>query len=379
MPDWSLLIDIGIALLVALVAVIIVVAIISLIVRLVARRWPGVYSTFGPSRRRFRVLLLIIAVWIALAISVPQEYWLDVYTRIFVILSIAAGAWFVSAVVRLFFDRIMLRYDVTEPDNRVARRMQTQITILRRLAAVFIIILAVSAILLTFPGAQAAGASLLASAGLVSVVAGLAAQSSLANLFAGMQLAFSDALRIDDVVIVEGEYGRVEEITLTYVVVSTWDLRRIVLPSTYFTTTPFQNWTRSSSDLIGSVFLDVDWTVSPEALREELERIVTDSPLWDGRVVGAQVTEATGGFVQIRCLVSASSAPTLWDLRCLVREKLVQWVHDQQPEILPRSRVTSRNQTVEQAVARGVRLDDSAQDDAATAVAAADGADGGDS
>ena len=374
--DWALLTDIGIALLIAVVAVVGVVGVVALSVRLLARRWLGVYATFGPARRRFRVLLLIIAVWIALAVSVPDEYWLELYTRVLVILSIAAGAWFVSALVRLFFDRVAGRYDVSEPDNRVARRMQTQITILRRLAAVFIVILAVAAILLTFPGAQAAGASLLASAGLVSVVAGLAAQSSLANLFAGMQLAFSDALRIDDVVIADGEYGRVEEITLTYVVVNTWDLRRLVLPSTYFTTTPFQNWTRESSDLLGTVYLDVDWTVSPAALREELDRILAETDMWDGRASGVVVTNATGGFVQVRALVSASSAPTLWDLRCLVREKLVQWVHDQQPEILPRSRVTSRNQSIERAesqraIADGVEHAD--EDDAASALAAGDG------
>ncbi|MER3390537.1 MAG: mechanosensitive ion channel family protein [Microcella sp.] len=385
MPDWTLdidwpvLADVGISLLIALVAVVLVVAVISLIVRLVARRWAGVYATFGPSRRRFRVLLLIIAVWIALAISLPAELWLGVYTRIFVIVTIAAGAWFISAIVRLFFDRLMLRYDaseVTGPDNRVARRMQTQITILRRLAAALIVILAVAAILLTFPGAQAAGASLLASAGLVSVVAGLAAQSSLANLFAGMQLAFSDALRIDDVVIAEGEYGRVEEITLTYVVINTWDLRRLVLPSTYFTTTPFQNWTRESSDLLGTVYLDVDWTVSPAAVRDELDRILADTDMWDGRVSGVVVTDATGGFVQIRAVMSASSAPTLWDLRCLVREKLVQWVHDQQPEILPRSRVTSRNQSIERAESRRALADGvehADEDDAASALAAGDG------
>ena len=246
----------------------------------------------------------------------------------------------------------------------------------RRLAAALIVILAVAAILLTFPGAQAAGASLLASAGLVSVVAGLAAQSSLANLFAGMQLAFSDALRIDDVVIADGEYGRVEEITLTYVVVNTWDQRRLVLPSTYFTTTPFQNWTRESSELLGTVYLDVDWTVSPAAVRQELDRILAETDMWDGRSSGVIVTDATGGFVQIRALVSAADAGTLWDLRCLVREKLVQWVHDQRPEILPRSRVTSRNQSIERAESRRALADGvehADEDDAASALAAGDG------
>jgi small-conductance mechanosensitive channel len=336
LTGWTLL---GVAVAIALVAVIIIVGVISLTTRVIARRWPGVYRTFGPARRRLRVLLFAVATWIAVSLTLPEPQWREPVNQVFTIVVIGASAWLLSAIVRLMFDRVQRRYDITADDNRVARRIQTQLTIVRRLATVVIGVLALAAMLLTFPGAQAAGASLLASAGLVSVVAGLAAQSSLANVFAGMQLAFSDAIRIDDVVTVEGEFGRIEEITLTYVVVSIWDERRLVLPSTYFTTTPFENWTRRSSQLMGTVELDVDWRVDLDEMRLELTRIVEASELWDGRTASIVTTDATGGVVRVRPLVSASNSSDLWDLRCHVREKLVTWVRRSQPEALPIQRV----------------------------------------
>ncbi len=336
LTGWTLL---GVAVATALVAVIIIVGIIALVTRVIARRWPGVYRTFGPARRRLRVLLFVIATWIAVSLTLPEPDWRDTINQVFTIITIASGAWLVSAVVTLLFERVQRRYDVTTDDNRVARRIQTQLTIVSRLAAVAIAVLALAAMLLTFPGAQAAGASLLASAGLVSVIAGLAAQSTLANVFAGMQLAFSDAIRIDDVVIVEGEFGRIEEITLTYVVVGIWDQRRMVLPSTFFTTTPFENWTRESAELMGTIELDVDWRVDLDEMRRELTRVVEESPLWDGRTASIATTDARGGMVRVRLLVSARDASELWDLRCHVREKLVTWVRRSQPEALPIHRV----------------------------------------
>ncbi len=336
LTGWTLL---AVAVAIALAAAIIIVGMLALVTRVIARRWPGVYRTFGPARRRLRILLFVIATWIAISLTLPEPAWRDTTNQVFTIIVIGAGAWLLSAIVRLMFDRVQHRYDVTADDNRVARRIHTQLTIVRRLATVVIAVLAFAAMLLTFPGAQAAGASLLASAGLVSVVAGLAAQSSLANVFAGMQLAFSDAIRIDDVVTVEGEFGRIEEITLTYVVVSIWDQRRLVLPSTYFTTTPFENWTRESAELMGTIELDVDWRVDLDAMRLELARIVEDSPLWDGRTANIVATDATGGTVRVRPLVSARDASALWDLRCHVREKLVTWVRRSQPEALPIQRV----------------------------------------
>lgn len=337
MFEWQTVWHLGVAVLIAWAIVLVLVAIASLAARIVARSRPGVHAALAPTRRRLRVLLGIAATWIAVAVTAPDERWLPVVSHVFLIVTMAAGGWLLSALLNLAIDRTLVRYPIDVPDNRVARRIRTQVLIIRRLGHVAIAIVGLGAILMTFPGAQAAGASILASAGLVSVVAGLAAQSTLANVFAGVQLAFSDAIRVDDVVIAEGEWGRIEEITLTYVVVSIWDQRRLVLPSTYFTTTPFQNWTRRGSELLGAVELDLDWTVTPSALRTELDRVLAETELWDGRTANLQVTDAVGGLVRVRVLVSAHDAGQLWDLRCLVREELVEWLA--QHGALPKQRV----------------------------------------
>jgi hypothetical protein len=201
------------------------------------------------------------------------------------------------------------------------------------------VIIGIGAILLTFPGVEAAGASVLASAGLISVIAGLAAQSTLGNVFAGMQLAFSGSIRVDDVVVVEQQWGRIEEITLTYVVVHLWDDRRFVLPSTYFTSTPFENWTRTNSELLGAVELDLDWRVRPGEMRAELDRILDRTELWDRRVKVLQVTDAVQGSVRVRVLATSHDAPSLFDLRCYIREELVDWIQRTHPDALPVQRV----------------------------------------
>ena len=209
---------------------------------------------------------------------------------------------------------------------------------LRRVTVVAIVVLAAGVMLMTFPPVRALGASLLASAGIISVVAAVAAQSTLGNLIAGLQLAFSDAVRVDDVVVVENEWGRIEELTLTYVAVQIWDDRRLILPTSYFTTKPFQNWTRTGSAVLGTAELDADWSVPVEDMRAEMRRVCEGSELWDGRVCVLQVTEAIGGMIRLRALVSAHDAGTLWDLRCLVRERLVTWVWENRPGALPRLR-----------------------------------------
>jgi small-conductance mechanosensitive channel len=336
---WRSWLGLAAASLIAIVAVVIAVGVIMLIVRAVARHRPGIYAALAPIRRRFRLLLALAALWIAVDATLPMRDWLGTIDHAFLIAIIAVSAWLLMGVITLAINRALVRYPIDVPDNRVARRVRTQMLIVRRLAMVVIGVIAAGSILLTFPGAQAAGASLLASAGLVSVVAGLAAQTALANVFAGMQLAFSDAIRVDDVVIADGEWGRIEEITLTYVVVSIWDQRRLVLPSTYFTTTPFQNWTRKGSELLGAVELDLDWRVSPSAMRDQLTSVVEATQLWDGRVANVQVTDATGGHIRVRLLVSAADAGSLWDLRCLVREEMVEWMQKKSPAALPRNRV----------------------------------------
>jgi small-conductance mechanosensitive channel len=258
--------------------------------------------------------------------------------HLLVILFIAGFAWLVAALLLVLEDAALARWRTDVPDNLKRRRFKTQLVILRRLTVAVIVVLTLGVVLMTFPGIRALGASLLASAGLVSVVAALAAQSTLGNVFAGLQLAFSDAVRVDDVVVVEGEWGRIEELTLTYVAVQIWDDRRLLLPTSYFTSKPFQNWTRTGSAVLGTAELDVDWSTDIEPLRAELRAVCEGSQLWDGRVCVLQVTDAVGGMVRVRALVSAADAGTLFDLRCLVRERLVAYVWQHARGSVPRVR-----------------------------------------
>ncbi|MBH0097994.1 mechanosensitive ion channel family protein [Salinibacterium sp. NSLL150] len=339
MFEWVSWLGLAVAVVIALVAVVIAVGVISLIVRGIARLRPGVYATLAPTRRRLRVLMALLAVWAAISITLPVESMRDVIDGVLLVLVIATSGWVLIAVINLLLNRTLTRYPTDVPDNRAARRIRTQIQLIRRILGAVIIIVTIGAILLTLPGAEALGASVLASAGLVSVVAGIAAQSALANVFAGMQLAFSDAIRVDDVVIADGEWGRIEEITLTYIVVSIWDQRRLVLPSTYFTTTPFQNWTRNATELLGEINFDLDWRVNIDQMRVHLKKIVAESDLWDGRTANIQVVDATGGFVRVRVLISAADSGAQWDLRTHVREEMVGWLQQKDSAALPRTRV----------------------------------------
>lgn len=342
-PLGLVAVEVLIAVVVALVVTVVVGAVFGAVAR--RRGWPA--QAVGGLRRPFRVLLILISAWIAVDVALPKSMRRGVPSdsldidRMFSIATIAAGAWFVASVVSFLVELGLSRYRTDVADNRVARRVRTQVLVIRRVAIAAIVVVAAAAILLTFPSAQAAGASLLASAGLLSVIAGIAAQSTLGNVIAGVQLAFSGAIRVDDVVIADGEWGRIEEITLTYVVVHIWDDRRMVLPSTYFTTTPFENWTRTGSELMQAVEFDLDWLVDPAAMRDEMHRILDRTTLWDGRVSVLQVTDAVGGFVHVRILVTAIDAPTLFDLRCFVREEMVRWLHEHSPQSLPRTRFLS--------------------------------------
>lgn len=325
----------------ALLAALVVIGVTHLAARLLARRW----RTGGPlvqhARRPFRLFVVLLAVLGTVESTRPSVVAVAWWDRVEIVVrmaTIGAGAWLLASVLLFLEDLGLARYRTDVRDNLHARRLKTQVLIIRRLTVAGVVVVAVGMALLTLPGVRAVGASVLASAGVISVVAALAAQSTLANLFAGLQVAFSDAIRLDDVVIVEDQWGWIEEITLSYVVVRLWDDRRMVLPSTYFTTTPFQNWTRHSSELLGAVELDVDWRVDVDAMRAELDRVLGDTDLWDGRAKVLQVTEAVGGLVRVRALVTAVDAGTLWDLRCLVRERLVAWVRSQDRDGLPRQR-----------------------------------------
>ncbi|MDM7831833.1 mechanosensitive ion channel domain-containing protein [Cellulomonas edaphi] len=326
------------SILVAAVIAIALSALIGALVSRIGRRSPVAADLTRRSRTPLRCVLVIVAVWIALRLSTDDSHWQDTVEHVLLIALIVAVTWLIGSLAFVLEDAALMRYRTDVADNRHARRVRTQVQVLRRVTVAILVVCAAAGIALTFPSARAFGASLLASAGLLSIVAGLAAQSSLANVFAGMQLAFTDAIRVDDVVVVDGQWGRIEELTLTYVVVHAWDDRRLILPSTYFTTTPFENWTRRAAELLGTVELDVDWQVPVPAMRDELSRLLEATDLWDRRVGILQVVDAVGGSVRVRALASAADAPTLFDLRCYVREGLVAWAQREAPQAIPRTR-----------------------------------------
>lgn len=329
-----------IAALASAVGTALVIAVVGMVAfRVLARHWPAA-KTLGTSVRwPFRWLLVVAAATVAArtAPSGTRHWWGSVEHALHIAL-IVVVAWLVGAILVYLEDVSLRRARIDMPDNRNARRIRTQVLLMRRLTVAAVVVVTIGAVLLTFAEVRTVGASVLASAGVISVIAGLAAQSTLSNVFAGITLAFSDALRIGDAVIVESQWGTVEELTLTYVVVRLWDDRRLILPSTYFTANPFENWTRHTSELLGSVELDLDWRTDTAAMRGELDRILASTDLWDRRVKVLQVTDAVGGWVRVRVLVTAKDAPTLFDLRCLVRERLVGWLQHHNPEGLPRQR-----------------------------------------
>lgn len=281
-------------------------------------------------------LLALQAVWAA----APREYpLLAGLSHTTLLLVIAAATWLlVNALVGLR-DAIALRYRADVADNLLARRIQTQTTVIMRTLSGLLILLGIAAGLMTFPDVRQVGASLLASAGLAGLVVGFAAKPTLGNIIAGLQIALSQPIRIDDVVIVEGEWGRVEEITGAYVVLKLWDERRLIVPLQWFIEHPFQNWTRQSAQILGTVLLWTDYRLPVDAVRREAERICKASPEWDGRVCGVQVTETSERAMQIRVLLSAADSGRNWDLRCRVREGLITFLQREHGEALPRVRL----------------------------------------
>ena len=247
-------------------------------------------------------------------------------------------AWLLASTILGMQEMVLLRYDITAIDNLKARAVSTQVNILVKIVMVLIFIIAGATMLMTFDKVRQVGVSLLASAGIAGIIIGFAAQRSLTTLIAGIQIAITQPIRLDDVVTVEGEWGRIEEINLTYVVICLWDLRRLVVPITYFLEKPFQNWTRDSSELIGTVTMHCDYRVPVAAVRAELESILAGTDLWDGKASGLIVLDATEKTVVLRALVSAKNSGEAWDLRCHVREKLVEFLQLEYPDCLPRER-----------------------------------------
>ncbi|MFC1804455.1 mechanosensitive ion channel family protein [Candidatus Omnitrophota bacterium] len=255
------------------------------------------------------------------------------------ILLIALFGWVAVKVVYIVRDALLNRYDINTRDNLHARSMHTQMRMIANIISVAIVLLTVSFILMSFSEVRHIGVSILASAGVLGIVIGFAAQKTLGNLIAGIQIAIAQPIRLDDVVIIEDEWGWIEEITLTFVVVRIWDLRRLVVPISYFLEKSFQNWTRTSADLLGTVFIYTDYSVPVKEVRNELTRILQNCPKWDKKVNVLQVTNATEKTVELRALMSAADSPTAWNLRCEVREKLLEFLQQRFPECLPRIRI----------------------------------------
>lgn len=259
------------------------------------------------------------------------------------VLEIALTITFALILVRtinVLEDYFYFKYDLNKENNLKERKIRTQLQFVRKFIVSLIILITAAIILLSFESMRKIGAGLLTGVGIGGIIIGFAAQKSLGNLLAGFQIAFTQPIRIDDVLIVEGEWGKVEEITLTYVVVNIWDQRRLILPITYFVEKPFQNWTRVSADLLGTVFLYLDYTIPVEPMRAELTRLLNSSPFWDKRVNVVQVTDSTkDGTIEVRFLMSAASSSKAFDLRCHVREKMIAFIQANYPESLPRKRL----------------------------------------
>jgi small-conductance mechanosensitive channel len=255
------------------------------------------------------------------------------------ILLIVSLSWAAIVFIRIAKLIFLENYDVSVEDNLRSRKFQTQFNILERILDFLIVIISIGLILMLFEEVKRIGVSLFASAGIAGVIIGLAAQRVIGAVLAGIQIAITQPIRLDDVVIIEGEWGRIEEITLTYTVVRIWDQRRLIVPSTYFFEKPFQNWTRTSAEILGTVFIYTDYHVSFEALRKELTRLLESTPLWDKKVNVLQVTDAKERSIEIRALMSAKDSGTAWNLRVFIREKLIEFLQKNYPESLPKTRV----------------------------------------
>lgn len=291
----------------------------------------------GPSAWFLPVLAL--SFMLPLAPLAPRPF--EVLRRVVEALLISSFAWVLVRVVNVVEDLIRQHYQLSEADNLRVRKLFTQLQFVRKLAVSLIVFLAVALVLMSFATVRKIGTGLLTSAGIVSVIVGFAAQRSISNLLAGFQIAFTQPIRLDDVLVVEGEWGRVEEITFTYVVLRLWDERRLVLPLNYFIEKPFQNWTRSTAQLLGTVFVYTDYTIPVDAVRQELERITRQHPLWDGRVCVLQVTDSKERTLELRALVSAANSGHAFDLRCAVREQLVGFIQQHYPQCLPKTRAAT--------------------------------------
>ncbi|MBT9369383.1 mechanosensitive ion channel domain-containing protein [Rhizobium sp. CSW-27] len=336
LPDW--LISMAILVLAVLVGWLIHRFVFRLLTRIVANRdlfWRSLVS------RTERPLRLAIVTWVlapAVSMAPLSDRETGILRHILLVCFIVLIGWMARTTLHIWTTVYLRRFKLDAEDNLLARKHVTQSRIMERVAATLIIALTLSAALMTFPAVRQYGVSLMASAGVAGIVLGLALQPVLKNLFAGIQLAITQPIRIDDALIVEGEWGKVEEITSTYVVVKLWDWRRLILPLGYFIEKPFQNWTREGAALIGTVMIYLDYTVPVAEIRRKVEEIARKSPLWDGQVVNVAVTDFRETVMEIRILVSAADGGKAFDLRCEMREKLIAFIQQDYPAALPKLR-----------------------------------------
>ncbi|WP_315704621.1 MULTISPECIES: mechanosensitive ion channel family protein [unclassified Bradyrhizobium] len=295
---------------------------------------PTLQRTAGPAR----LALCLIAVALVLPLAPLDDAWRRALAHLFAVATIALVGWITIRAVDLAATRYLQRFRNDIAENFMARKHVTQVRVFKRVIDTLIIIVVISTALMTFDSVRQYGVSLFASAGAAGLIVGLAARPLLSNLIAGVQIAVTQPIRIEDAVIIENEWGWVEDIASTYVVIRLWDWRRMVVPLSYFIERPFQNWTRDAASLIGSVMLYVDYAADVPRIRKRLEEVVKQSKLWDGAVVNLQVVDANSHTMELRALVSARNAPQAWDLRCEVREKLIAFLQKEMREALPRDR-----------------------------------------
>jgi small-conductance mechanosensitive channel len=341
--DW--LPDPVVALLLLGLAVLVALALHRWLGKLVRRafvgRYPYLLSTYMQTRALSRLALLILAMMVVILVVPLRPENAEWLARLMAVAVIGLIGWAAIIALHIAADLYLRRFRLDVDDNLLARKHNTQVRVLSRTVDVLLIMLTLSAALMTIPAVRQYGLSLFASAGVAGIVAGLAARPVLSNLMAGVQLAMTQPIRLYDAVTVEGEYGTIEEITSTYVVVKLWDLRRMIVPLTYFIEKPFQNWTHATSALIGHVMLYVDYQAPVEIIREKFNEILKQSNKWDGATSSLQVTDFKQGSMELRCLMSARTAGQSFDLCCEVREKLIDFLQREHPEALPHSRQIS--------------------------------------
>lgn len=311
----------------------------GLVLERVTRSVPALHAMLLNIKQIAKVVLPLVALQLLWQAAPDDVRFISNVRHLNGLLLIAAATWLAVQAVNGFAEGMVKQHPSDIRDNLEARSVLTQARVLARTANTVLLVAGAALMLMTFPGARQVGASLLASAGVIGIVAGLAAKPVFSNLIAGLQIALAQPIRLDDVLVVEGEWGRVEEITGTFVVLRIWDDRRLVLPLTYFIERPFQNWTRHNSQLLGSVFIHADYGMPLAPLRAEVERIVKAAPEWDGRFFNLRVTDATERTMQIRVLCTAASSALAFDLRCTVREGLIEFMQREYPQFLPKMRI----------------------------------------